>query len=100
MFELDIFDGHLTLVAVDRPTVTLDTVDTVGVGDRSVNIHHEDGVVGIDVYLVGLVRGRGEGIALCTGDVIDTILLLEIDLVAVGMRSVAVRDRNHLSRFR
>jgi hypothetical protein len=59
----DIADGDIGTIAVDAPAVFLDTIDALGVADIVIDIHHDDAVVCIDIYLVGVVGRCGEDIA-------------------------------------
>ena len=53
--NLDIADGDAASVVVDTPAVLLDTIDTIGIGADIVDVHDHHAIVGVDVYLVGVV---------------------------------------------
>ena len=88
MLDGDIADGDGAAVVVDAPEVLLDAVDALGVADIIINIHDHDGVVGIDVYLVGVVCGAVEAVAV---DAADEALAIGLGLGAVvgGLNAIA-----------
>ena len=48
-------DGDGSAVIVDAPTVLLDAIDALSIGANVVDVHRQNGVVSIDVDVVGVV---------------------------------------------
>ena len=82
---MDIFDGHSAFVAVDRPAVALDAIDTLGISEHIVDIHYKHGVVGIDVDIIRSVRRNWERIAAATFEFPFALLLFETDIVIIAV---------------
>lgn len=68
LFELDIGYFDFVAVVVDRPAVTGDTIDAIGVGETIVDIHHEHRVIGIDIDMVDIIGRLIELIAVDSTD--------------------------------
>ena len=81
----DIVHLYAACVGIDAPAVAGNTMDTVGVADMVVHIHDQDGVVGVDIYAVRVVRGGWESVAINVRNKAFAVfsLLLEVDFAAV-----------------
>ena len=72
--DLDIAYCNTAAVAVDAPAILLDAIDTVGVADIVIHVHHHDAVVSIDINLIDIVIRTSETI---TVDALDEALAID-----------------------
>ena len=91
----DIVHLYAACVGIEAPTVAGNTMDTVGVADMVVHIHHHHGVVIVDIYAVGVICGGWEGVAVDVGNKALAVfsLLLEVDFascLALGIKDQRV----------
>ena len=66
--DLDIANVDVTTIAVDRPAVFLQSVDTLRGTIFTIDIHDNHRIVGVDINLVGIVGRTGEDISVGTYD--------------------------------
>ena len=93
------------IIAIDTPTVLLNTIDAVGIAADIIDVHHTDTVVGVDSDVVHIVGRTGKHVAINTGNEALTLyaLLLKVYLSVVlilwidnhGVILLGVRATNH-----
>ena len=66
--NLYVADGNGAAIVVDAPAILLDAVDTLGIGTDIVNVKRQDGVVGVDIYVVSVISRTLEPITVNTLD--------------------------------
>ena len=84
---MNVLYRHAAFVAVDRPAVTRDVVDTLGVAEHIVDVHGQHRVVGIDIDIVRSIRRNGERIAAASFEFPFTLLFLKADEIVVTIRA-------------
>ena len=85
MRYFEVANLDVATVVVDAPAVLLNTVDAVGVSVGVVDVHHHDGVVGVDVDAIYIVGRTREIVAVDAFDEALTALafLFEVHLAGV-----------------
>ena len=82
-----------TTVVVDAPAILLDAVDTLGISADIIDVHGQNGVVGIDVDVVYIVSGTLEPV---TVDALDEAFTSRAFLLEVYLPMVLIfRIDNH-----